>query len=591
MRITLQPFVPSGQSLRWQAHQDYYQSEGLNVFFRQEVPYNITSNPCYAKQVAQLYLSQAQGIEPGATPALNILELGGGNGLFAHNFLNAFAQLAPETFQKLRYTLSDFSESMLQALAEHPAFAHWQAQGILRFEVVDASGKQETLATAQQWDGIIANYLFSTFPTEVVCKPGEHWSQEHTQLSLPLAPQWLQFIQEYLQQRDLSSPLPPDHPHYEVLMALFRAQQEVFQNLNEAMANDSDDEANASEIYSWLETQLMAAWKRELTAAPSLPLESLLETLFMLPLKQALAPHLWQSVQDAENAGESESVMQRRFFPLDFEALPTDHQRLLSGVSAFYPIAYAPEVLNALQFWRDRLSATGLFILSDKAQLNTRSEQTVQIARHGGTLSHALHWPLYQEALPGALYTDRPHHAVQTLCYSKTLTPALQSCFRYQWKDDPRHQISHALLEGGQALLQAGRMEAAYRSLKEALDYRPEDGTLQYFCALCCINAGDYGQALNILSVPHDDIFGLLNRDILKAEAYQATGQHALALPAYRASLKYGENALTYYQMARCYRALKKTEEALKHAREASALHPEDTDTQRLISELEAELK
>jgi tetratricopeptide (TPR) repeat protein len=578
MRVLLEDFTPSGAGLRWQAHQDYYREEGLEVFFRQEVPYNITSNPCYAEQVARLCIAQhAQ------KPDLHLLELGGGNGIFAYNFLKAFERLSPTLFQKVRYVLSDFSEPMLNTLSAHTAFSPWLAKGQLELKVLDASGKT---SISENWDGIIANYLFSTFPTEVVCKPGDEWCIEKTRLIPSLRPEWLDFIEQYLHTRDLSAPLPQTHTHHERFAALFIAQHAVAKTLRfqvEAGLTETD------ELWEWLETQLSQQWGLHQQAQD----HDLLHRLLITPLKTTLTPHLWQAVLAAENENAADTAIDRRFFPVKLDAFPPAHQEALSTVSAFYPIAYAPDVLEALHFWKTHLKPDGFLLISDKASVSQKQTATgtVSIARHGGTLSHALHWPLCLQILPDALYTKRTHHAIQTLCYSAHPTPELSDRFQHEWVEHPRHLLSHALLEGGQALLQSNRMEAAYRSLKEALDYRPSDGTLQYFCALCCINDGDYVTALTILESPHDDIFALFNRDILIAEAYQATGQYAKAIPAYERSMAYGENALAYYQMALCQQALKAYDAALKSVKKAYALHPQDEDIQALQALLASSLK
>lgn len=581
MQALLEDFTPSGSGLRWRAHQDYYREEGLDVFFRQEVPYNITSNPCYAEQVAKLCIAQ-HAHKPAVPSELHILELGGGNGIFAYNFLTAFASLNPTLFKSLRYVLSDFSEPMLEALGSHAAFSQWLASGQLSFQVIDARG---STAHTTHWDSIIANYLFSTFATEIICKPGEQWCIEKTRLSLPVTKAWMTFIARYLRTRDLSAPLAKDHPHKQRFASLFKAQQRVADKLS---SDAESPEHTQTDLWAWLEKNLFHHWIS--ASDPSVFIQkndrALLTPLLIAPLQEALSPHLWQAILATENEGTAHTGIARRFFPLTITDFPPEHQQMLKKNASFYPMAYAPEVLNALSVWKSRLKPEGVLLVSDKASIstskNTQSNNSVSIARHGGTLSHALNWPLCLAMLPGALHTQRGHHAIQTLCYSPQPTPALISLFQEDWVEHPRHLLSHALLEGGQALLQSDRVEAAYRSLKEALDYRPHDGTLQYFCALCCMHQGDYITALEILRHPHDDIFALFNRDILMAEAYQCTGQYAKALPAYQQSMVYGENALTYYQMALCQQALKADNDARKSIEKAYQLHPEDEDIQSL---------
>ena len=305
MRILLEDFTNSGAGLRWQAHQDYYRETGLDVFFRQEVPYNITSNPCYAEQVAKLCIAQHE-----QKPTLQLLELGGGNGIFAHNFLKALEALSPLLFQNLHYVLSDFSEPMLNTLSEHPAFRDWQDRGHLEFRVIDASGQTPI---HENWDGIIANYLFSTFPTDIICKPGAEWCIEKTRLMPSLQTEWLDFIANYLCTRDLSAPLPTTHTHYERFAQLFLAQQAIAKTLHAQRDTlTMDSTATEHELWSWLETALLKHWldpdqvQNDATQTPDSEAlqqthRAFIQQLLIAPLRAALAPQLWQTVLAAKH--------------------------------------------------------------------------------------------------------------------------------------------------------------------------------------------------------------------------------------------------------------------------------------------------
>jgi tetratricopeptide (TPR) repeat protein len=163
------------------------------------------------------------------------------------------------------------------------------------------------------------------------------------------------------------------------------------------------------------------------------------------------------------------------------------------------------------------------------------------------------------------------------------MPPAVQAQFRQDFVDYPRNEISHALLEGGHALMQQERLEAAERCLRRALNYRPGDGTLQYLQAVCLLNQQRYGEALAVLNRSHDDLFGLLNREILLAESLRLTGQPEAAVPWYLASLRHGENSQTWYNLALCRLELDQRDEALVALQRAAVLDPEDAEIQDLI--------
>ncbi|MEZ0373848.1 MAG: hypothetical protein ACAI44_32455, partial [Candidatus Sericytochromatia bacterium] len=77
IRIEIQAPVPYEQSLLWTLHREYYQQQGLQAFLRQEVPYNISSNPCLAGNALRLLLA-AENVQKKAAPAetVHVLEIG-----------------------------------------------------------------------------------------------------------------------------------------------------------------------------------------------------------------------------------------------------------------------------------------------------------------------------------------------------------------------------------------------------------------------------------------------------------------------------------------------------------------------------------
>lgn len=612
MYLALEPFQPYESALIWQQHRQYYQREGAAVFLKQEVPFNISSNPCLARQIVRILLASPAAAAKGQQ-RLQILELGAGLGLLALNILDALDELAPD--QPVTYWLSDFSLPGLQQLAAHPAFARWVATGQLQIACLDGQNPQqardlsgEPLAwPAEGFDLILANYFYSTLPTAVLLKQGEDWLRQHSQLRwYPLGfdpdseaeadaqtqtdPEaqalFCQGLVESLGTYDLSASLPPEHPQRSAFQALFAAQQQVAAEL---MALQPADLPDGGDLRAWLQQALATAWSAALQQAELSALQAgLLDQLLLQPL-------LTRADYPPEQLHESQRFV--REAPEAIFASPA-HQALVQGIVGDWSLAsvgYSAAGLQSLSLLLERCASGGLILLNDKAYPNSGWMQGLRpesATRHGQSLAHPVNFPLFAAlaAAEGAcsLNTSAPENALHSLLICKTaeMPQALQASFTADFISHPGNEISHALLEGGHALMQQGQIEAALRSFSRALRYRPQDGTLQYFAAVCHLNQTRYPEALALLQAHHDDVFGLLNRAILLAESYRLLEQYAEALPHYQAALAYGANAQTLYNLALCQLALQQSAEAREALQQALELDSDDAEIQELLASL-----
>lgn len=593
IRIQIQANVPYEQSLLWTLHRDYYQQQGLDAFLRQEVPYNISSNPCLAAQTLRLL----QATQPDQT--LHVLEIGAGLGIFAYNFLQELTTRTPE--RELCYWLSDYSLPGLRQLAAQPAFAAWIASGRLRLCLIDGENPQQAWDLDGQvlplpTDGfalIVANYVFSTLPTAVLLRQQGQWLRQLTRLEwLPLgeAPDPAELsafggmLATRLRQYRLVDHLDPTQASYPMFQALQAAQDQVADQLT-GLTPGSDPDAFQQDFGDWLAGQLSSAWAGFLQTDPVQALQDNVEQLLIVPL-------LRNSQPPPEQIHESHS-----FAPVSSTGLFADesHLQAIAALTADWPLmslGYSAPGLAALEGLLELTRPQGLILLNDKAYADSSWMQGLQpehATRHGQSLAHPVNFPLFaavmtQKGLVCRATTD-PAQALHSLliCKDSAWPPAVAERFQSDFVDYPRNEISHALLEGGHALMQAERLEQAERCLQRALSYRPGDATLQYLTAVCLLNQERYPEALALLKRPHDDLFGLFNREILQAEIYRLTGQPEQALPCYQASLRHGENSQTYYNLALCQLELGQEQAARVSLERARELDPADPEIQALL--------
>lgn len=595
MFIQLQPPTPYQDSLLWELHRQYYQQAGAQAFLKQEVPYNISSNPCMAQSAVLLLLES----EPSGT--VDVLEIGAGLGVFALNFLQALQAASPETLLRTRYWLSDFSQAGLQSLAQHPAFARWIEQGVLQLCFFDAQAPQQARdlegqplnLPAQGFQLTIANYVLSTLPTAVLLKQAEQWLGQLTELEwLPLGPEpspaavldFCQQIAQALEQDRLLEQVSAEHPQYQMFKSLQAAQRQLAQRLRSELPSADQD------FKSWLQTELSSLWAHELrqNIADPAGLAALNQTAEQLVIR----PLLERASYPPEQLKES-----HRFEPLEpaqyFE--DAQHFQVIQSLTQDWPLAsvgYSAAALKSLAALLKLTAPGGLILISDKAYADAEWMHGIQpeiATRHGQSLAHPVNFPLLaawlQQQGKACLRTHDPAQALHSLLIFQgdSLPEPLHRRFEQEFISYPKNEISHALLEGGHALMQQEALEQAGRCLQRALSYRPADGTLQYLLAVCLLNQQHYAQALSLLEQPHDDYFGLLNREILQAESYRLLEQFERAIPLYQASLRHGENAQTYYNLALCQLELGLTDQARASLESAAELDPEDAEIQQLL--------
>lgn len=178
-------------SLLWKLQRRFFEQQGAAAWTRGAVPQYITSNPWIANAYAKVvfgWLRDCSGTaarEPSSFPPLDlrhpvyIVELGCGSGRFGYLFLSRLLDLLGRSHLDqvpVRYVLTDFTESTLDPLRDHPSLRPFLEEGLLDFARYDAgedteillSRSGETLSPRTLKNPLvaIANYVFDGLPQD-----------------------------------------------------------------------------------------------------------------------------------------------------------------------------------------------------------------------------------------------------------------------------------------------------------------------------------------------------------------------------------------------------------------------------------------
>jgi tetratricopeptide (TPR) repeat protein len=172
-RPVIQDFRPLAESLEWELGQLYLQERGSQAFIADPdpVPYRINNDGILSTAAAEVFFASLCAADRAGAlePAIFVLELGIGIGLFARFFLDAFASLCREHgkdyYHRLCYIAADHSEQMLEDARQHDIFANHPGRYQLR--QVDAMKPQEGLAVPPL-RGVFLNYLLDCLPATVL---------------------------------------------------------------------------------------------------------------------------------------------------------------------------------------------------------------------------------------------------------------------------------------------------------------------------------------------------------------------------------------------------------------------------------------
>jgi hypothetical protein len=135
---------PLSQSPIWDRQRAFYEQRGGDAFA--EIPHEAVDNPWVAAAYARVIAGFARDV--GAQPT--VVELGAGAGRFAHNLRRELGDV--------RYVLTDFAQSQLDAWAANPALEGFE---FLRWDLAG-----EDIPAIDGPLVVIANYVFDSLPAD-----------------------------------------------------------------------------------------------------------------------------------------------------------------------------------------------------------------------------------------------------------------------------------------------------------------------------------------------------------------------------------------------------------------------------------------
>ncbi len=194
------------ESLLWSLQQRFYDSQGAKAWASGVVPHYITGNGWIADSYSKVVLGwlrdctaattamTAAASEPGSFPPLDprhpvtIVELGCGSGRFGFQFLSRLLDLLGRSalrHVRVRYLMTDFTDSILDPLRRHPALQPWIEAGLLDFARFDATAPGDEIGEVRNPLIVIANYVFDSLPQDAFAVRGGELFELLPVLSVP----------------------------------------------------------------------------------------------------------------------------------------------------------------------------------------------------------------------------------------------------------------------------------------------------------------------------------------------------------------------------------------------------------------------
>lgn len=196
--------IESGQRLSrstlWAAQRRYFDQAGVSAWSTTAVPHYVTCNSALAHAYARVFLGFLRDCWASLDPSepLTVVELGAGSGRFAYLFLTALTDLlrrSPFAGAKIRYVMTDFTETNLRFWRDHASLRPFVEQGVLDFARFDAEEDREirllsagvTLALGSLRNplGVIANYVFDGIRQDAFSFAGGRLHERLVSISAP----------------------------------------------------------------------------------------------------------------------------------------------------------------------------------------------------------------------------------------------------------------------------------------------------------------------------------------------------------------------------------------------------------------------
>ncbi|HEY1552959.1 MAG TPA: tetratricopeptide repeat protein [Kofleriaceae bacterium] len=171
------------RSVLWTLMKAYYHGMGPKAWLDGDVPNYVTCNTFIAQSYANVVMAYLRELARTGVLVANepvyIIELASGVGAFAAYFLHKFGELKLESSLSdldVRYVMTDFTQTNLQATQAHPHLRPFAASGVLKFGKFDidedsaielVGGGSLTAGSLKNPVIILGNYAFDTFRQDI----------------------------------------------------------------------------------------------------------------------------------------------------------------------------------------------------------------------------------------------------------------------------------------------------------------------------------------------------------------------------------------------------------------------------------------
>jgi tetratricopeptide (TPR) repeat protein len=200
MRVMLEDFVPYDRSVQWRLHDAYFAACGSEAWTEGAIPQFASSNFAIARQHARLFVALCEElVGTGALPArghVSLLEIGGGSGIFAANFLHALdtacGPAGAKLARRVRYVFTDYSATTVRdATTDGPLKSFVEAgrvvPGLFDLRKPGAVRRLDGHALDTTFAAVLANYVCCVAPLKIVKKEQGVYSEQHTRTELEVA--------------------------------------------------------------------------------------------------------------------------------------------------------------------------------------------------------------------------------------------------------------------------------------------------------------------------------------------------------------------------------------------------------------------
>ena len=194
--LLIEPSTRQDLSLRWKIADAFYEHSGPQAWTSGLVPSRATSSYPAARQNALLATrlfveARRQGHHQDGEP-FYVLELGGGSGRFAQNFLRALNEgcggAGRELLRCIRYLFSDRTETQVRQILATPGLRELSTRGQIIAATCDMRRPDElTLLDGARLEKkialVIANYVVCVLPPSVLRLEGGRWLEQYLSLT------------------------------------------------------------------------------------------------------------------------------------------------------------------------------------------------------------------------------------------------------------------------------------------------------------------------------------------------------------------------------------------------------------------------